>query len=127
MKEIKYLHIIISSSSSGTIINYGSGSDFLTGSGSTSQKVTFRFHNAAWSVNWRGLSWRLTGQRRRTWPPPSGAAPRFTILISRPSSSGKNQEKLIGYKSVFWIRSRVQLGIPVFRNRISMGLQDGEP
>jgi hypothetical protein len=32
----------ISSSGSGTIINYGSGSDFLTsyGSGSTSQKVT---------------------------------------------------------------------------------------
>jgi hypothetical protein len=37
---------VISSSGSGTVINYGSGSDFLTsygsdsGSGSTSQKVT---------------------------------------------------------------------------------------
>ncbi len=47
MKEIKYV-IFISSSGSGTVINYGSGSgsDFLTsygsgyGSGSTSQKVT---------------------------------------------------------------------------------------
>jgi hypothetical protein len=42
MKEIKYI-IFISSSGSGTVINYGSGSgsDFLTsyGSGSTSQKV----------------------------------------------------------------------------------------
>ncbi len=53
---------VISSSGSGTVINYGSGSvsDFLTsygsGSGSTSQKVTvptvpvrfrFRLHNAA--------------------------------------------------------------------------------
>jgi hypothetical protein len=34
-------HNFISSSGSGTVINYGSGSDFLTsyGSGSTSQKV----------------------------------------------------------------------------------------
>ncbi len=42
MKEIKYLHNIISSSGFGTVINYCSGSDFLTssGSGSTSQKVT---------------------------------------------------------------------------------------
>jgi hypothetical protein len=41
MKEIKYI-IFISSSGSGTVINYGSGSDFLTsyGSFSTSQKVT---------------------------------------------------------------------------------------
>jgi hypothetical protein len=62
------IHNLISSSGSGTVINYGSGSssDFLTsygsgyGSGSTSQKVTvplvkklrflrfrFRFHNTA--------------------------------------------------------------------------------
>ena len=36
------IHNFISSSGSGTVINYGSGSDFLTsyGSGSTSQKVT---------------------------------------------------------------------------------------
>ncbi len=38
------IHNFISSSGSGTIISYGSGSDFLTsygsGSGSTSQKVT---------------------------------------------------------------------------------------
>ncbi len=38
------IHNFMSSSSSGTVINYGSGSDFLTsygsGSGSTSQKVT---------------------------------------------------------------------------------------
>ena len=35
-------HNFISSSGSGTVINYGSGSDFLTsyGSGSTSQNVT---------------------------------------------------------------------------------------
>ena len=45
MKEIKYI-IFMSSSGSGTVINYGSGSDFLTsygsgyGSDSTSQKVT---------------------------------------------------------------------------------------
>jgi hypothetical protein len=36
------IHNFISSSSSGTVINYGSGSEFLTsyGSGSASQKVT---------------------------------------------------------------------------------------
>ncbi len=38
------IHNFISSSGFGTLINYGSGSDFLTsygsGSGSTSQKVT---------------------------------------------------------------------------------------
>jgi hypothetical protein len=40
------IHNVISSSGSATVINYGSGSDFLTsygsdsGSGSTSQKVT---------------------------------------------------------------------------------------
>jgi hypothetical protein len=51
--EGNQIHIFMSSSGSGTVINYGSGSDFLTsygsgsGSGSTSQKVTFRFrfHN----------------------------------------------------------------------------------
>jgi hypothetical protein len=40
MKEIKYIGIFISSSGSGTVINYGSGSgqDFITsyGSGSAS-------------------------------------------------------------------------------------------
>jgi hypothetical protein len=42
VKEIKYVHNFISSSGSGTVNNYGSGSDFLTssGSGSISQKVT---------------------------------------------------------------------------------------
>jgi hypothetical protein len=52
MKVIS-MHNFISSSGSGIVINYGSGSDFLTscgsGSVSTSQKVTvrfrFRFHN----------------------------------------------------------------------------------
>ncbi len=45
MKEIKYI-ILCLVPVSGTVINYGSGSDFLTsyssgyGSGSTSQKVT---------------------------------------------------------------------------------------
>jgi hypothetical protein len=36
------IHNFISSSGSGTVINYGTGSDFLTSccSGSTSQKVT---------------------------------------------------------------------------------------
>ncbi len=44
--ECNQIHNFISSSGSGTVINYGSGSDFLTnygsgsGSGSTSQKVT---------------------------------------------------------------------------------------
>ncbi len=43
--EGNQIHNFMSSSSSGTVINYGSGSDFLTsygsgyGSGSTSQKV----------------------------------------------------------------------------------------
>ena len=46
LNEGNEIHNFISSSGSGTIINYGSGSDFLTsygsgyGSGSTSQKVT---------------------------------------------------------------------------------------
>jgi hypothetical protein len=42
--EGNQIHSFISGSGSGTVINYGSGSDFLTsyssGSGSTSQKVT---------------------------------------------------------------------------------------
>ncbi len=41
-KEGNQKHKFMSSSGSGTVINYGSGSDFLTiyGSGSTSQKDT---------------------------------------------------------------------------------------
>ncbi len=34
------IHNFISSFGSGTVINYGSGSDFLTSYGSTRQKVT---------------------------------------------------------------------------------------
>ncbi len=42
LNEGNQIHNFISSSGPGTVINYGSGSDFLTsfGSGSTSQKVT---------------------------------------------------------------------------------------
>jgi hypothetical protein len=44
LDEGDQIHNFISSSGSGTVINYGSGSDFLTSygssSGSTSQKVT---------------------------------------------------------------------------------------
>jgi hypothetical protein len=42
LNEGNQTHNFISSSGSGTVINYGSGSDFLTshGSGSTNQKVT---------------------------------------------------------------------------------------
>jgi hypothetical protein len=44
LNEGNQIHNFISSSGSGTVINYGSGSDFLTrygyGSGSTSQNVT---------------------------------------------------------------------------------------
>ena len=42
INEGNQIHNFISSSGSGTVIYYGSGSDFLTsyGSGSTSQKVT---------------------------------------------------------------------------------------
>ncbi len=42
LNEGNQIHNFISSSGFGTVINYGSGSDFLTsyGSGSTSQKVT---------------------------------------------------------------------------------------
>ena len=43
LNEGNQIHNFISSSGSGTVISYGSGSDFLTsygfGSGSTSQKV----------------------------------------------------------------------------------------
>ncbi len=41
LSEGNQIHNLISSSGSGTLINYGSGSDFLTssGSGSTRQKV----------------------------------------------------------------------------------------
>jgi hypothetical protein len=50
LNEVNQTHNFISSSGSGTVIIYDSGSDFLTsyGSGSTKQKVTFlrfRFHN----------------------------------------------------------------------------------
>ncbi len=42
LNEGDQIHNFISGSSSGTVINYGSGSDFFTsyGSGSTSQKDT---------------------------------------------------------------------------------------
>jgi hypothetical protein len=46
LNEGNQIHNFVSSSGSGTVINYGSGSDFLTsygsgsGSSSTSQKVT---------------------------------------------------------------------------------------
>jgi hypothetical protein len=42
LNEGNQIHNFMSSSGSGTVINYGSGSDFLTsyGFGSTSQKVT---------------------------------------------------------------------------------------
>jgi hypothetical protein len=44
LNEGNHIHNFISSSGSGTVINYGSGSDFLTsycsGSGYTRQKVT---------------------------------------------------------------------------------------
>jgi hypothetical protein len=44
LNEGNQIHNFISSSGSGTVINYGAGSDFLTcygsGSGSASQKVT---------------------------------------------------------------------------------------
>jgi hypothetical protein len=42
LNEGNKIHNFISSSGSGTVINYGSGSEFLTsyGSGSTRQKVT---------------------------------------------------------------------------------------
>ncbi len=44
LNEGNQIHNFISSSGSGTVIHYGSGSDFLTsygsGPGSTSQKVT---------------------------------------------------------------------------------------
>ncbi len=44
LNEGNQIHNFMSSSGSGTVINYGSGFDFLTsycsGSGSTSQKVT---------------------------------------------------------------------------------------
>jgi hypothetical protein len=46
LDEENQIHNFMSSSGSGTVINYGSGSDFLTsygsssGSGSNSQKVT---------------------------------------------------------------------------------------
>ncbi len=40
MKETKYIIIYLRSSGSGTVINYGSGSDFLSSYGSAGQKVT---------------------------------------------------------------------------------------
>ena len=42
LNEGNQIHNLMSSSGSGTVINYGSGSDFLTsfGSSSTSQKIT---------------------------------------------------------------------------------------
>ncbi len=79
LNEGNQIHNFISSSGSGTSINYGSGSDFSTsygsGSGSTSQKVTvprfrFMFHNAALlrgsDLGGRGIlgsSWRSRNRR----------------------------------------------------------------
>jgi hypothetical protein len=57
LNEGNQIHNFISSSGSGTVINYGSGSDILTsyGSGSKRQKVTvptfrFRFHNTGYGT-----------------------------------------------------------------------------
>jgi hypothetical protein len=61
LNEGNQIYKFISSSDSGTVIIYGSGSDFSTsydsGSGSTSQKVTVptvpvpvRFHNAGFNT-----------------------------------------------------------------------------
>ncbi len=43
LNEDNQVHNFISSSGSGNVINYSSGSDFLTSSGCTSQKVTVLF------------------------------------------------------------------------------------
>ncbi len=80
LNEGNQIHNVISSSGSGTVINYGSGSDFLTsygsGSGSTSQKVPvplvrkfrFRFHNAAVRY-WNKGTLECYGTRLRCWMP----------------------------------------------------------
>jgi hypothetical protein len=56
------IHNFISSSSSGTVINYCSGSDFLTsygsGSGSTSQKVTVPMAPGNRPKHWTKVKWR---------------------------------------------------------------------
>ncbi len=58
LSEGNQIHRYISSSGSGTVINYGSGSgqDFITsyGSDSASWKLRFRFHNTAHS--WHKLA-----------------------------------------------------------------------
>ncbi len=79
LNEGNQIHNFISSSSSGTVINYGSGSDFSTsyGSDSTSQRVTvpvvpvplvkklgslwfrFRSHNTASHLGWTPLDGKL--------------------------------------------------------------------
>jgi hypothetical protein len=60
INEGNQIHNLISSSGSGTVINYGSGSDFLTnygsvsGSGSTSQKVTVPTVPVPVPQHWKG-------------------------------------------------------------------------
>jgi hypothetical protein len=75
LNEGNQRHSCISSSGSGTVINYGSGSDFLTsyssGSGSTSQKVTVPTLPVPVPQRWyKGLyRWRRW-QGEPTSPPP---------------------------------------------------------
>ncbi len=60
--EVNQIHNFMSSSGSGTVINYGSDSDFLTsygsGSGSTSHKVTVPTVPVPVSQHW--IKHRLT-------------------------------------------------------------------
>ncbi len=80
-KEGNQIHNFMSSSGSGTVINYGSGSDFLTrygsgyGSGSTSQKVTVPTVPVPVSQHWFYLSFPL--------PIPLPIPPPFSGIIDR--------------------------------------------
>ncbi len=65
LNEGNQIHNFISSFGSGTVINNGSGSDFLTsyGSGSTWQKVTVPTVPVPVPQHWQELSW--VGQENR--------------------------------------------------------------
>jgi hypothetical protein len=69
LNEGNQMHYFLSSSSSGTVINYGSGSDFLMSysSGSTSQKITVPTVPVPQRCDRVGLGWAWLGLAGLGW------------------------------------------------------------
>ncbi len=119
LNEGNQIHNLMSSSGSGTVINYGSGSDFLRsyGSGSTSWKVTvpvpqrcFRQGTCVSTDLWAGWSGRGSSRTRRA----------STARRSEPGSPGSQTTGTIQMCPGTWavFLKTIVLSRPVLRIRI---------